>query len=121
DFSVCGAPPCTGDDIVIRSDSRIPGIARNTAWAELRFSPSENTDVMLEGRFVDEVFVDDANSETADAYTAFDLAAEHRFEAFGIDWRAFARINNLLDREYVGSVRVNDGNGRYYEAAPGRN
>jgi iron complex outermembrane receptor protein len=31
-----------------------------------------------------------------------------------------ARVNNLADHRYVGSVIVNDGNGRYYEPAPGR-
>ena len=38
-------------------------------------------------------------------------------------WRlnAFARIDNVADRQYVGSVIVNDGNSRYYESAPGRN
>ena len=34
---------------------------------------------------------------------------------------AFARIDNLFDHRYVGSVIVNEGNGRYYEPAPGRN
>ncbi|HEX7029267.1 MAG TPA: TonB-dependent receptor [Gammaproteobacteria bacterium] len=121
DFAVCGSPPCMEDDVVIEAGRRIPGIARNVAWTELRFSPSDDTDVMLEGRFVDEVYVNDANSEAAQAYTAFDLAVERRFEAFGLEWRGFARVNNLFDREYVGSVRVNDGNGRYYEPAPGRN
>ena len=33
---------------------------------------------------------------------------------------AFARVDNLFDRKYVGSVIVNDGNSRYYEGAPGR-
>jgi iron complex outermembrane receptor protein len=32
----------------------------------------------------------------------------------------FARVDNLADRHVVGSVIVNDGNGRYYEPAPGR-
>lgn len=38
-------------------------------------------------------------------------------------WRftEFARIDNLFDRNYIGSVIVGDGNGRYYEPAPGRN
>ncbi|HEX6927728.1 MAG TPA: TonB-dependent receptor [Gammaproteobacteria bacterium] len=121
DFAVCGLPPCAQDDVVIEAGRRIPGIARNAAWAELRFSPESGTYVMLEGRFVDRVFVNDANSESASAYATFDLAAERRMEAFGFEWRGFARINNLFDREYVGSVRVNDGNGRYYEPAPGRN
>ena len=38
-------------------------------------------------------------------------------------WRIseFARLNNLADRRYIGSVIVGDSNKRYYEAAPGRN
>lgn len=37
-------------------------------------------------------------------------------------WRldTLARIDNLRDTAYVGSVIVNEGNRRYYEAAPGR-
>jgi len=31
-----------------------------------------------------------------------------------------ARVDNLTDHRYIGSVIVNDGNGRYYEPAPGR-
>jgi iron complex outermembrane recepter protein len=34
--------------------------------------------------------------------------------------RGFARIDNLLDRNYVGSVIVNEGNSRFYEAGPER-
>jgi hypothetical protein len=33
----------------------------------------------------------------------------------------FARIDNLFDKRYVGSVIVNEGNARYFEPAPGRN
>ena len=33
----------------------------------------------------------------------------------------FVRIDNLADRKYVGSVIVNEGNGRYYEPSPRRN
>jgi iron complex outermembrane receptor protein len=38
-------------------------------------------------------------------------------------WRLkeYARVNNLFDRGYIGSVIVGDSNRRYYEAAPGRN
>jgi iron complex outermembrane receptor protein len=34
---------------------------------------------------------------------------------------AFLRINNLLNRHYVGSIIVNDGNGRYFEPGAGFN
>ena len=31
-----------------------------------------------------------------------------------------ARLDNLTDKRYFGSVIVNDGNGRFFEPAPGR-
>lgn len=120
DFAVCGTPPCASDDLLVEGGRHIPGLSRHFAWAELRWSPRPATDVMLEGQFVDRIQVDDANSESAPAYTSFDLAAEHRFNAAGLEWRGFARLNNLADRDIIGSVIVNEGNGRYYEPAPGR-
>ncbi|MEO6384476.1 MAG: TonB-dependent receptor, partial [Thermomonas sp.] len=99
---------------------RIAGIARRNAWAELRWMTSPDTDVLLQGRFVDRVFADDANSASAPAFASFDLAAEHRAHAAGVEWRAFARLNNLADRDVVGSVIVNAGGGRYFEPPPGR-
>ncbi|WP_152620121.1 TonB-dependent receptor [Lysobacter sp. A03] len=120
DFAACGTPPCGDDSLIIQAGRRIPGLARNTAWSELRWSPRASTDVMLEGQFTDRIAVDDANSEYAPAAARFDLAAEHRLQAGGLEWRGFARLNNLFDRDIIGSVIVNDGNGRYYEPAPGR-
>lgn len=99
----------------------IPGLARNSAWAELRFSPTANLDFLLEGRFVDRVFANDANTARAPGYATFDVGAEKRITLAGLDWRGFARLNNVLDREFIGSVIVNDANGRYFEPAPGRN
>ena len=37
------------------------------------------------------------------------------------EFNAFARIDNLFDKRYIGSVIVNEGNARYIEPAPGRN
>ncbi len=76
---------------------------------------------MIEGRFVDRVFANDANTSTAPAYATFDLGIERRMELVGLEWRAFARLNNVLDRDVIGSVIVNVANGRYFEPAPGRN
>ena len=33
----------------------------------------------------------------------------------------FARVDNMFDEQYVGSVIVNDSVRRYYEPSPGRN
>ena len=98
----------------------IPGLSRHQAWAELRFSPDADLDILLEGRFVDRVFANDANNAAAPAYATFDLGIERRMAFAGLEWRGFARLNNLLDRNVIGSVIVNDANGRYFEPAPGR-
>jgi iron complex outermembrane receptor protein len=41
----------------------------------------------------------------------------------GRRWRLteYLRIDNLADRDYAGSVIVNEGNGRFYEPSPRRN
>ncbi|MGV8931240.1 MAG: TonB-dependent receptor family protein [Luteimonas sp.] len=120
DFSPCSTPPCTTDDVLIVAGRRIPGLSRHFAWGELRWSPNPGTDLLLQGRFVDRVFADDANSATAPSYASFDLGAERRFTLAGLQWRGFARINNIFHRDIIGSVIVNDGNGRYFEPSPGR-
>jgi iron complex outermembrane recepter protein len=67
------------------------------------------------------VAVDDANSAYAGAFGIVNALAS--FEQSGARWRLseFLRVDNIGDKNYVGSVIVNDGNGRYYEPAPGRN
>ena len=120
DFAVCGLPPCSDQDLVVRAGRHIPGLARHSGFGELRFTPAAGLDLLLQARFVDRVFVDDDNREAAPAYARVDLAAERRFRFAGLHWRAFARLDNVFDRAIVGSVIVNEGNGRYYEPAPGR-
>jgi iron complex outermembrane receptor protein len=67
------------------------------------------------------VYVNDLNCASADAYTIGNLRAG--FEQHGKKWRLteFARIDNVTDRRYVGSVIIADGNNRFYEPSPGRN
>ncbi len=65
--------------------------------------------------------MNDLNSEFADAYTVVNLV--FGFQQQGAQWRLseFLRVDNVTDKAYVGSVVVNDANGRYYEPAPQRN
>jgi iron complex outermembrane receptor protein len=39
----------------------------------------------------------------------------YRFIAGHADVNTFLRLNNIFDHSYVGSVIVNESNGRYYE------
>jgi iron complex outermembrane receptor protein len=99
---------------------RIPGLSRHAGWAELRWSPRERLDVMLEARATDRVLADDANTAAAPGHAVLDLAIERRFRLGAFELRGWGRLQNLLDRDVVGSVIVNDANARYFEPAPGR-
>ncbi len=117
----CPPPACAPDDLLIAAGSSIPGISRHFAWAELRRNIGAAADIALEARYSSRVFANDANTASAPAYASFDLSVERRFRWAGVDWTGFARINNVTDRRIIGSVIVNEGNGRYFEPAPGRN
>ena len=119
-FALCATTPCTSPDLLIPAGRRIPGLSRQFAWGELRWQASADADVALEARFVDRVFANDSNSAAAPAYARVDLSVQRRLRTGAVEWTGFARIDNLLDREIVGSVIVNEGNGRYFEPAPGR-
>jgi iron complex outermembrane recepter protein len=54
------------------------------------------------------------------SFTTLALHAGYMFELRGWALSAHARVDNVLDRHYAGSVIVNEGNGRFFEAAPGR-
>ena len=64
--------------------------------------------------------VNDANSDAAPAYAVLGAYAGYLLRQGPWELNAFVRGENLLDRRYAGSVIVNEGNGRYFEPAPGR-
>ena len=64
--------------------------------------------------------VNDTGSERAPGHVVAHLEAARTWRLARGSLRAFARVDNLLDRDHVGSVIVNEGNGRYYEPGPGR-
>ena len=73
----------------------------------------------LELQHKSRIAVDDLNSAFADAWTTASLAFGFTQQGAGWTLSEFLRIDNVTDERYVGSVIVNDGNGRYYEPAPG--
>lgn len=105
----------------IDSGNNLPGVPRTSLFAELNWQPREGISTAIEGQYRSQVYVEDSNSEkAAPAYAVFNLRA--RFEQSLGPWTTHQtlRLDNLFDRQYVGSVIVGDGNGRFYEAAPGR-
>jgi iron complex outermembrane receptor protein len=114
--TVAGTPAVA---VTIPAQTPLPGVPKSQAYAQLRYrQPSYYA--YLEGLRRSRVPVNDANSEFADTYTVLNLVAG--LVQQGTGWRIseFVRLDNLTDRNYVGSVIVNDANGRFYEPSPRR-
>ena len=60
------------------------------------------------------------NSDTAPGYVVLNASSSYAFNAGPTKMFLFGRIDNLMDRNYAGSVIVNDGNRRFFEPAAGR-
>jgi iron complex outermembrane receptor protein len=121
-FLTCGAPPCTTPTLTVNEGNRIPGIPDTMLFAELAWQhrPS-GLGLAAEVRHTGRIFVDDRNTDSAPAATVLALRAGLQQVVGRWTVREFARVDNVADVRYAGSVIVNEGNGRFFEPAPGRN
>jgi len=114
--------PSSGTPTTIQSGNKIPGTYRSQIYGELawKYTPL-GFKTALEARHNSKVYVNDINTDSAHAYTIFNIRAG--FEQNLANWRftEYVRVENLSDKNYIGSVRVNDSNLRFFEPAAGRN
>lgn len=119
-FLTCARSGCATPDTPVAAGTRIPGTARQQFYSRLAWEPARWSAAM-EVTAVSSVSVNDIGSESAPGYALLNLEAARRWTWPGSSsLRAFARIENALDRDYAGSVIVNEGNARYYEPGPER-
>nr|WP_241825892.1 TonB-dependent receptor PqqU [Izhakiella australiensis] len=111
--NVCSDGDCNGN--------RIPGIARNMGYVALGYQPESGWYAGADLRYMSNIAADDQNSVSAPSYTTVGLNSGYKFRRGNWLLDVFGRVDNLFDRNYIGSVIVNESNGRYYESAPGRN
>ncbi|HFF8532376.1 TPA: TonB-dependent receptor PqqU [Klebsiella quasipneumoniae] len=111
--NVCGDASCNGN--------RIPGIARNMSYASFGYQPEQGWYAGSDIRYMSDIMANDENTAKAPSWTVVGLTTGYKWSYGRMDMDLFGRVDNLFDREYVGSVIVNESNGRYYEPAPGRN
>ncbi|HEE5794785.1 TPA: TonB-dependent receptor family protein [Acinetobacter baumannii] len=116
--------PAAGKISEIPEGNAIPGIAKNQAYVSLAWQPSHGLYGGVDVQYMDKVYVNDTNSDAAPSYSV--TSANVGYAWVMGDWKvnSFARVDNLFDRNYAGSVIVNDSTqpvGRYFEPADGRN
>jgi iron complex outermembrane receptor protein len=107
----------------VLAGSRLPGVPNANMYAELAWKDtSDHFGAALEAIASGRVYAEDANNEIpAPGYALLNARFNARQESGAWRFKQFVRVNNLMDRKYVGSLIVGDANKRYYEAAPGRN
>jgi iron complex outermembrane receptor protein len=130
-YFTCVAAPCnplanpTGPPppnyLPVAAGNYLPAVARNSVYVGLTWSYAPlgfSTTVETQGRA--KIYADDRNTDAAAGYWVVNLRAG--FEQESRHWRfsEFARLDNVANRAYVGSVIVNEANSRFFEPAPGR-
>jgi len=104
----------------IESGNRIPGTYRNQIYGEVawKYAPL-GFNVAFEGRHNSKVYIDDINTKTAPSYTIFNIRTGFEQNLANWNFKEYLRVENMFDKEYIGSVRINDA--RPYEPAADRN
>jgi iron complex outermembrane receptor protein len=94
----------------------IPGVAKTMVQNAIRWDALSNDRLTVEltAQWRDSIYADDTNLIKAPSYTLVDVSFSGQLSASQkIRW--WLRLNNLTDEQYVGSVVVNQSNGRAFE------
>nr|WP_298122529.1 TonB-dependent receptor [uncultured Pseudoxanthomonas sp.] len=118
-FPICTSSGCTRPGVQVAAGTRIPGIARQQASVRLGWQ-GEQWSVAAQLLGVSAVTVNDTGSERAPGHGLLNLELVRDWPTGSGRLQGFARIDNALDRFHIGSVIVNEGNGRFYEPGAGR-
>ncbi len=105
----------------VAAGNYIPGIAKNQAFLRLGWKPESGLHAGLDVRYSDRIYVNDLNSDAAPSYTVAGANIGYNWNMKDWSVKTFARVDNLFDKDYSGSVIVNESNNRFFEPAEGRN
>jgi iron complex outermembrane receptor protein len=120
-FFTCLSAPCTVAKLPVMAGSRIPGVPDNYGSLRIQHGRDLGWSEGLTLSGVGPVTVNDIDSQRAAGYGLIDADVSYTFALASTARLQFsARVNNLVDRRYIGSVIVNDGNSRYFEPGPDR-
>lgn len=115
DAFLSGAPA-----LRIPAGTRVPGVPENYGSLRIERGATLGWRGGIEWQGVGAVTVDDRGSERAPGYVLAGIDIGYGMALGAAKLHLSARMDNLFDRHVIGSVIVNESNGRYYEPAPGR-
>ena len=114
-------PAATGPFVTVASGNVLPGVPRNTAFGQVVWRRGlQGFSAALEVVYRDRIFANDVNTEAAERYTVGNVRVSYAHKADRWQLTEFVRVDNVSNKRYIGSVIVNEANGRFYEPAPER-
>jgi iron complex outermembrane receptor protein len=116
-YFTCTTAPCAVPDALVPAGNRLPGVPKNNVFGTVRFGDELGPFAAAEAQYVSTVAANDVNSVFAPGYAVFGVSGGYAARWPSGDWSLFVRINNLLNRHYVGSLIVDDSNKGYFETA----
>ena len=120
-FNTCFSAPCLVPKLPVAAGSRMPGVPENYGSLRLQHGSELGWREGIDLTGVGSVTVNDTDTQRAAGYGLIGLDTSYTFALGGSSrLQLSARVDNLADRRYIGSVIVNDGNGRYFEPGPDR-
>ena len=122
----------TSGTTAVAAGSKIPGIPQSFLFAELLWKSAGfgvtdkktaalGTQAGLEFTQAGKLYANDTNTVSADGYNTLNAKVSHAWALGAGSLTAYARVDNLTDERYVGSVIVNQAALQFFEPAPGRN
>jgi iron complex outermembrane receptor protein len=118
-FLTC-ASACTTPATPVNAGARIPGVPKSLLHAEFGFGLASSWNAKIEADAAAKTPVNDVNTQFAPGYAIAGASIGYAFTRGRTEISTFLRANNIFNRSYVGSVIVNESNGRYFEPAAGR-
>jgi len=119
-FKTCTSAPCTAPSTVVPAGNKLPGVPASSIYIESKWTHATGFSAAIDARRQSKIYVNDLNTDAALAYTLFSARAGYTFNAGSARIAAGIRADNLTNKRYASTVIVNEGNGRYFEPAPGR-
>ena len=121
----------SGTTVSVASGNKLPGIPQSFLFSELLWTGQKmdsgkkgsalGSQAGIEFTQAGRLYANDINTASADGYATLNLKASHGWAIGSGSLTTYARIDNLTDERYVGSVIVNQAASQFYEPAPGRN
>ena len=109
---------------------KIPGVPEQFGYGEITYYHPSGFYGAFNMQYVDQIYVNNAYLDsadvpnlitqdlTADDYYVANLRMGYTTNIGDTEFTPFFGINNITNQQYIGNIRVNEGNTRYFEPAP---